>query len=156
MPKVTPTEIQKHLALLEETPRRLAACTAKLSDAQLHTAPGPKAWSAAETLAHLRACADVWTHSIYAMLAESAPQLALLDERRWAKATRYAELKFRKSLQAFTLQREELLHVLLSLPLESWTRSATIAGRSHTVFSQARRMALHEAEHCAQIETLTT
>lgn len=154
MPKATPPEIQKYLDLLEETPRRIADCTVTLSDAQLHAIPGPKMWSVAETLAHLRACADVWTYSIYGMLTEDMPTLVVPHPRRWAKATRYAELKVRKSLQAFMLQREELLHVLLALPPESWARSAIIEGRRHTVFSQARRVALHEAEHCAQIGKL--
>lgn len=155
MPKITPAEIPTYLDVLAQTPHRLAACTARLSDAQLHAAPGPKAWSPAEVLAHLRGCADLWMHSIYAMLAEDKPQLALLDERRWAKAARYAELKFSPALQAFTLQRAELLAVLRGLPLERWSRAAVIAGRTHTVYSQARRMAKHEAEHCDQLETLT-
>jgi hypothetical protein len=37
-----------------------------------------------EILAHLRACDDLWSHSIYAMLAQDNPALPLLDERRWA------------------------------------------------------------------------
>src|SRR5262249_45036243 len=94
------------------------------------------------------------THSIYAMLAEESPKLALLDERRWAKATGYVRLKFRPSLRAFILQREELLDVLQKLPFDAWSRKADIGGRNHTVFSQARRMALHEIEHCVQLETL--
>ena len=33
-------------------------------------------------------------------------------------------------------------------------KTANIEGRTHSVFSQARRMALHEAEHCEQLKTL--
>ncbi len=39
-----------------------------------------------------------------AMLDERSPALALPDERRWARAARYAEAGFRRSLTAFTLE----------------------------------------------------
>jgi uncharacterized damage-inducible protein DinB len=121
MPRLNPTppEIQEHHALLEDTPRRIAACTSGLDEARLHSSPGERAWSAVEILAHIRACSDLWTHSIYAMLAEDYPALPLLDERRWAKVTRYATLGFHPSFQAFALAREELLRVLRELP---WNR----------------------------------
>lgn len=70
----TPAEIRRALALFEETPLRLAAAASGLSDEALETAPDKKSWSAAENLAHPRGCADVWTHSIYAMLADGHPR----------------------------------------------------------------------------------
>src|SRR5487761_1341461 len=48
------------LTLLAETPARIAALTADLAPAQLHTPPNHDEWSANDVLAHLRACADVW------------------------------------------------------------------------------------------------
>ena len=84
-------------------------------------------------------------HSIYAMLAENEPVFSDIDERKWARVTRYAELPFGKSFQAFSLQRENLLRVLKVLPFESWERSAIIFERKHTVFTQTRRLAKHEA-----------
>jgi hypothetical protein len=51
--------IEQILALLTETPPRIAALTASLAAAQLHAAPGQGEWSANEVLAHLRACADM-------------------------------------------------------------------------------------------------
>jgi hypothetical protein len=33
-------------------------------------------------------------------------------------------------------------------------RTAIIARRTHSVFSQMRRMALHEGKHCEQMEAL--
>jgi uncharacterized damage-inducible protein DinB len=152
--QITPTEIEKHLKQLTSTPSRIAACTAHLSDEQLHAKPGPREWSVSEILAHLRACDEVWTHSIYAMLVEDHPELPPLDERRWAKVVRYADREFAAMLQAFALRRAELVSVLSALSTDGWSRTANIAGRSHSVFSQARRLALHEAEHCAQLEEL--
>jgi hypothetical protein len=152
--KITSSEIEKYLTLLEETPKRIELSLAGLDASRLSLAPGLRQWSGVEILAHLRACEDLWSYSIYAMLAETQPILALLDERRWAKTTGYASLDFQTSFEIFKLKRAELLRVLRNLSEESWSRSATIEGRSHTVFSQARRMALHEQEHCSHIEAL--
>lgn len=156
MPRLeaTPDEIEKQIDLLEITINRLNAYTKGLRNSQLATPPNAKSWSVVQVLAHLRGCTDLWTYSIYAMLAEKEPSLALLDERRWAKTTGYESLPFDKSFKAFSLQRSELLHVLQPLEQDSWMRLADIGGRKHSVFSQVRRMAKHEAEHCAQIEAL--
>lgn len=151
--KSTPSEIQKALTGLEETLRRLAR-TLNLPPAKLAFRPDSKTWSASDILAHLRACADLWTHSIYAMLAEENPALPDINERKWAKVARYAELPFAESFETFRSQRENLLRVLRGLPPVSWERGATILGRRHTVFTQSRRMAKHEAEHIARIEDL--
>jgi hypothetical protein len=150
--KFTPAEVQQVLHQLAETPVRLAACAAGKSEHELRSPPEPKGWAAVEILAHLRACNELWSHSIYAMLASDNPELPDLDERRWAKTRRYASLDFHDCLQAFTLSRQELLHVLRALPAEAWGRTGLIAGRTHSVFSQSRRLAKHESEHCAQME----
>lgn len=153
MPKLkfTSAEIQNYLGMLEETPRVLATYSKGKSGTELAAPPSPKAWSAVEILAHLRACEELWSYSIYAMLSQENPALELLDERRWAKVTRYSTLGWSESLQTFTLRRTELLRVLGDLTAEQWARTANIAGRNHSIFSQTRRMVLHEAEHCEQI-----
>jgi len=152
--KATTSEIEKHLKLLEEIPRRIKSVTHELDDAHLQFKTDKKSWSVNDILAHLRSCSDLWTHSIYAMLAEHEPVFSDIDERKWAKVTRYAELPFAESFQAFSFQRENLLRVLKSLPFESWEKSAIIFERKHTVFTQARRMTKHENKHCEQIESL--
>jgi len=63
-------------------------------------------------------------------------------------------LPFRESFQAFVAQRKKLLEVLRSLSFEDWSLAAIIKGRKHTVFTQTRRMALHEQVHCEHIESL--
>jgi hypothetical protein len=154
--KATPKDIEKFMQQLGEMPQRIHACAAGLDDARLHWSPDTRTWSAAEILAHIRACADVWTFSVYAILAEKEPVLADINERKWAKIIRYAALPFHFSLQAYALQRSHLLQILRDLPFESWERSATILGRRHTVFTQVRRMAIHETEHLEQLKTLLT
>jgi hypothetical protein len=70
------------------------------------------------------------------------------------KAGGYAALEFHASFDVFSRQRAELLAKLANLLPEDWSRSAVIRGRTHTVFSETRRMALHEADHWAQIDRL--
>lgn len=152
--KATPIEIEKYLKLIEETPHFLAQATEGMDDAFLRAKSEKKSWSANDILAHLRSCADIWTYSIYAMLAAHDPELPDINERKWANVTCYAALPFAKSLEAFSLQRENLLWVLKALPFEAWEKSAMIFGRKHTIFTQTRRLAKHETEHCEQIKEL--
>jgi uncharacterized damage-inducible protein DinB len=152
--KATAAEIEKYLSIISETPKHIAQAVENMDEARLQFNVDSKAWSIHDILAHLRSCADLWTHSIYAMLAANEPVFSDVDERKWARVTKYAELSFHKSFKAYSLQRENLVRVLNALPFESWERSAIIFERKHTVFSQTRRMAKHEQEHLAQIESL--
>jgi hypothetical protein len=147
-------EIEEHLSTLQSTVERIARATDGVSETILSTSPGGKAWSAYEILLHLRACADLWSFSIFAMLSEKDPELGLLDERRWAQATRARTPGFGDAFEAFARLRRELLRALQAAPPTAWNRTARIGGRAHSVYSQTRRMALHEAEHCRQIESL--
>ena len=148
--------IEEILTVLEETPRRIAAVTAGLTPAQLHTSPNEGEWSANEVLAHLRACADVWGNCIAAILAEDRPTLRAVDPRTWIKETDYLELEFGPSLRSFTTQRADLLAVLEPLPPEAWSRAATVTGAGkvleRTVRFYAQWLARHERPHVKQIE----
>jgi hypothetical protein len=152
--QATPTEVEKHLMMLAETPERIRAYIGDADDVHLAASPDAKTWSAVQVLAHLRACADLWGYTIYSMLAEKTPTFPLIDERRYAKTARYADLPFSASFDAFCLQRAELLAALRPLAIDQWERSGTQEGRSIDIFRQVRRMALHEVEHCDQIEML--
>jgi len=152
--KTTPVEIQEYLGLLAKTPNRIKTIMKDADHARLHFKPDNKAWSANDILAHLRSCADVWGDSIDRMLAEENPTVPYRHPRQWIKKTDYRELPFHESFQAFTTQRKKLLTVLKRLSVEDWSRAAIIKGREHTVFTQVRRMAMHENVHCEQIESL--
>jgi len=147
--------IEQVLTLLAETPPRLAALTAGLSPAQLHTAPNHDAWSANDVLAHLRACADVWGGCVLTLIAEDTPTLRAVNPLTWIKQTDYLELEFRPSLSSFTNQRADLLAVLEPLPREAWSRAATVTGAGkvleRTVLFYAQWMAGHERSHVKQV-----
>ncbi len=154
----TPLTIEQILTLIAETPPRIAALTAGLTSAQLHTTPNQGEWSANDVLAHTRSCADVWGSCIAEMLAQDIPTIRAVDPRTWIKKTDYPEQDFRPSLHAFATQRTDLLAVLESLPSEGWSRSATVteAGKvlERTVLSYAQWLARHERPHIKQIERI--
>jgi len=154
--KDTPAEIEQYLKLIEATPHRLAKITNSLDEVHLQRRTKAEPWSVNDILAHLRSCADVWGDSIVSMLAEENPTVPYRHPRQWIKKTNYPELPFHESLQVFVAQRKKLLKALKHLPFEGWSRAAMIKGHEHTVFTQVRRMAMHEEVHCQQIEEILT
>lgn len=154
--RITAREIEQVLQLLSETPQRIAVAIANGAPEQVQAKNDAQSWSANEILAHLRACVDVWVGTMDRMLTEEQPTLRHLSPRTYLRKTDYLTLPFAESLAIFVAERAALLERLQPLTLEQWARSAMIHERQHTVYSQARRLALHEAGHCAQIEELVT
>ncbi|HEY6410085.1 MAG TPA: DinB family protein [Ktedonobacteraceae bacterium] len=146
------------LTLLAATPPRIAALTAGLAPAQLHTSPNHGEWSANDVLAHLRACADVWGNCIVAMIVEDTPTPRAINPLTWIKKMDYLELAFRPSLRSFATQRADLLAVLEPLPPESWSRTATVTGAGkvleRTVLFYTQWLARHERQHVKQFERI--
>ena len=154
--------IAQILAILNETPSRLAKLTAGLAPPPLHTPPSAGEWSVHEVLAHLRACDDVWGgYYIMTILTQDNPTIKARNPRTWIKSTDYLEQEFQPSLRAFTKQRRKLLAVLEPLPPKDWTRTNTLIGAGkplqQTLLSHADGLARHERAHLKQIErTLNT
>lgn len=154
---VTEAGIAHVLDLAAATPQRLAAATAELDAAALTQPLTHGEWSVLEVLNHLRACDEVWMHSVMAMLAHQSPSLKEIHPRQWIKQDNpYTRLSYASSLHQFTLRREALLIVLRGLSSADWERGAHIDGKVHTVYSHLRRMALHEERHCNDIEAVLT
>jgi hypothetical protein len=155
-----PLTIEQALALLAETPVRIAALTADLASAQLHTRPNPGEWSANDVLAHLRSCADVWGMCITVILDKDRPTIKAVNPTTWIKKTDYPEQEFEPSLRAFATQRAELLAVLKPLAPEAWSRAATVTGagkpRERTVYTYAQWLVNHERTHINQIDRIVS
>jgi hypothetical protein len=147
--------IEQILAILTETPSRLAALTAGLEPDALTARPGEDTWCINEILAHLRSCSDVWGDCIRTILAEDHPRIRAINPRTWIERTDYRALPFLPSLRAFTQQRAELLDVLQPLPPLAWQRSATVWGAGNnlerTVRYYADGLARHERSHFREI-----
>lgn len=147
--------IEAVLAMLPAAPPSIAALTADLSPAQLKTAPGSGEWSANEVLGHLRACSDMWGDAILAILAQNKPKIRAVNPRSWIKKTNYLGLDFHTSLQAYTLQRENLISILKPLSPDSWALTAVFTGAGapivRSVHSFGSRLVRHERPHIKQI-----
>jgi hypothetical protein len=152
--------MEQILTELTEGPPRIAEATTGLTNAQLHSAPGPGEWSANEVLAHLRSCADVWGNCIVTILEQDKPTIRAINPRTWIQKTNYPEQGFHSSLRAFTKQRATLLDVLHSLSPKAWSRLATITGAGkpfvRTVQSYAEWLAEHERPHVKQIQRIAS
>jgi hypothetical protein len=144
--------------MLAETPPRIAALTAGLAPAPVHTRPSPDEWSANDVLAHLRSCADVWGSCIEMIIAQDRPTIRAVNPTTWIKRTDYLEQEFQRSLHAFATQRTALLAVLEPLAPADWSRAATVTGAGkvleRTVLFYAQWMARHEQPHLKQIERI--
>lgn len=149
---------QQILALLEETPQRIAMATAGLSATQARTPPKTGEWSLNDILAHLRACADVGGEAIARILAEDTPTFRAVNPRVHVKETDYLLIDFKTSVRAFAGQRARSLAVLQRLTPTEWSRSARVIGRStkreESVLSYAHWLARHERAHYPEIERL--
>jgi hypothetical protein len=152
--KVIEVEIPRILLALNQTLKRIEKAALRVDKKRLHARSSQEPWSANDILGHIRACADVWGGSMEEMLEQDHPRLGYIHPRQWIKRTDYPELDFHTSFKAYKSQRKKLLQTLKKLSLKEWARGAIIQGREHTIFTQARRMAMHEGVHCEQIESL--
>lgn len=142
------------LTILEENPPRIAALTASLTPAQLHTPPHLDAWSANDVLAHLRACADLWGNCINGatafkmIIAHDTPTIRAVNPTSWINDTDYRAQDFQPSFHAFAMQRTALLAVLEPLTPDGWARAATVTGAGRplerTVLEYAQWLAGHD------------
>jgi hypothetical protein len=148
--------VDEVMAILPETPRRIAALTEGLTPAQLRASPDPDTWSVNDVLAHLRACHDVLGGNIVRILAEDRPTWKGMNPRAWIKKTDYPAWEFAPAFEAFKEQRAELLRVLEPLAQESWARTAQVTGMLGETYDRsalyyADWMAGHERAHWTPI-----
>ena len=156
--KITEEKIREHLQTLRETPQRITTIIGDSDEIRLRTPFVRDEWSAVQILAHLRGCAEVWGYTIYAMLILDKAELAHIHPRDWTKKLRYDKLSFEENFLAFKVERNNLIRMLEKLTFEEWGRSASFIRRANTqtIFSQTMRMALHELDHCKQLEAMFT
>lgn len=148
--------VEEIMAILPETPRRIAALTEGLTPAHLRTPPEPASWSINDVLAHLRACHDVIGGFMLRTLAEDSPPWKVMSPRTWIKKTDYPDWEFAPAFEAFKQQRAELLAVLEPQPPHAWARIARVRGalggiNERNVIYYGDWMAGHERVHWKHI-----
>ena len=150
--KTSPAEIEIHLETLRQTPKVFARLAADFTETQLRLRPSPDEWSLQEILAHLHACAEVWGDDIERMIALDGTRFTKPHPRKVMVLERHTLPPFADAIVTFDALRKHQLTHLQELEIDYWDRGATINGRHHTVYSQVRRMALHEAVHIGQLD----
>jgi DinB superfamily len=151
--------VDEIMAILPETPRRMAALTEGLTPMQLRASPEPDAWSVNDVLAHLRACHDVLGGNIQRIVAEDRPTWKGMNPRAWIRKTDYPEWEFAPAFDAFKKQRADLLDVIEPLSPDGWERTATVTGMLGETHERAARyygdwMAGHERAHWKHVERI--
>ncbi len=154
-PSKTPN-VSPFLETLERAPSMILEFSQGFSDAQLRSSPTSDAWSMLDVLWHLRGCDAVWVESINAMLLEDKPSIAYQHPNDWWKANLLKTANFHELLKKFSLKRQGLLKQLRGLDQADWLRTGLIKAREHSIYSQIRRLARHEAHHEAQFFKLRT
>jgi hypothetical protein len=152
--RFSPREINTHLATLQETPLLIGSGSEALAESHLRTSLEPGDWTLFEHLVHLSACAEIWGDDIAQMLALDGPSFTKPHPNTVMRSPRLLERSFAELARAFAVLRDRLLEMLRPLGPEQWERGATINGRYHTVYTQTRRMALHETAHTVQIREI--
>ncbi len=152
-------ETSQILALLAQTPVRIAQLTRDVPSQRLQLRSEAEPWSVSDILAHVRACADSWSSSIRAMLTHDNPTLRYRSPRLLMHKPHYQAIAFEAALAAFTQERQTLMAELAALDEAGWQRRATFTGtsprqRDQTVLRYAERIISHEQPHLVQIEAL--
>jgi uncharacterized damage-inducible protein DinB len=148
------TEIESLVERLAAAPGRIAAAAAGLSPEQLSTPPADGEWSARAVLAHIRACDDILSPRLIAMVVRDEPTMPLFDDRRWEEVMGYADADFQELLAAYTFRRAELVRALRRVSPADWQRTGQLEARGQAGMQDVLRMIVrHEDEHCLQIET---
>jgi DinB superfamily len=151
----TSANITQVMALLAETPQKLAGLSAGLLDEALHKPLGAGERSFIESLAHLLNTEARTSESIYLALLEDEPLFINVHaERQWGKLLHYEAYPFADLLAYFKFRRTVLLGVLSGLSTAQWSRTIREAGkqRRESVYWRARGQALHELEHIGDLE----
>jgi hypothetical protein len=148
--------VDEIMAILPETPRRIASLTGGLTPTRLRASPEPDAWSINDVLAHLRACDDVLGGNMLRIVAKDGPTWKGMNPRAWIKQTDYPDWEFAPAFDAFRAQRADLLAVLEPLPPGGWERTATVSGMLGETYQRSARyygdwMARHERAHWKHI-----
>jgi hypothetical protein len=152
---IAPEEI---LAILAESPDRIARSVKVLAPELLATRPDPESWSALEVLAHIRACCDARGDVIPTIIEEDHPTFRAVNPLVHIETTNYREIPFDQSFRAFAAQREQLLVTLQPLSPDGWERTATVTGAGAPLERSVRFygdwLARHERAHWKQFDQI--
>jgi DinB superfamily len=140
--KVQQTTVKKIERLIKGVPKK-----------KLMARPEPGKWSIAEILAHLADTELVAGFRIRLILGENGAAIQAFDQDVWAEKLNYKKRDPKKSLEGFSMLRENNLTLLKSLPKPMWDNFGMHTERGKETVSRITEMfAGHDINHLMQIE----
>lgn len=138
------------LAIMAETPARLASLLAGRPAAELQRPPATGEWPAATILGHLVDVEIVSGFRWRLALTEDRPSYPGYDEKRWSELPRPAAGRL---LAAFEVLREYNLTLLREVPRSDWQRAAVHEEQGpETIEMMVRKTAGHDLAHLDQLK----
>jgi uncharacterized damage-inducible protein DinB len=145
------------LSVLAETPGRLGALIAGLSQEDLRWTTSPSRWSIAQILAHLSDAEIVGAYRFRMILGAPGTPIQAFDQDAWAREMDYATRDAGASLALISAVRASLLHLVRGLNDEKLDRFGIHAERGkESIRHLIALYAGHDLNHVAQIERLVS
>lgn len=140
------------IAVLRETPARLASAIAGLSPTRLRTPEAPGKWSIGQVLQHLADSDLVWGWRIRLILSHDRPQITGYDQDSWAERLHYADADPGEALALFGVLRAANLRLLDRATPDDLTRVGVHSERGEESIGYLCRLyAGHDLLHLNQI-----
>jgi hypothetical protein len=141
---------------LRSLPNELIDLVDELDEETLRWRPIPNKWSVKEALCHLRDVErELFLPRYNAMLTEADPVLVSIDQDRIAFERDYFNQDAQTALAEFTRARSEVVRLLESAPVESWSRRGLHRTRGLiTVEQTAVSQKDHDLSHLFRIKDI--
>ena len=153
---MTEADLKNYLDSAERSPKEIAAAVSGLSEATLRYKPASDKWSVLEILSHLADMEIVLGYRARQMLADTKPVIAPLDQDAWARNLNYMDSRPAELVAFYGVARHHNLRLLRKLKAADLSKSAyhPEMQREMTIGEIVERIAVHGANHLAQIEKL--
>jgi len=148
-------EGQDAIKVQRATAAKLKKFTSGLTVSQLKWRPEPTKWSIAEIIAHLADTEIVASWRMRSVIGENGITIQPFDQDQWASAFKYRNRDAKRSLEMFTVLRENNLAMLKEIAPEVWDNYGMHLERGKESISHLTRMfAGHDTNHILQIERI--
>jgi len=139
------------LAVIAETPARLAVVLAGISTEEADLRPAPGKWCLREIIAHLADCEIAWSWRLRQVLAEDNAVLAPFDQDAWSRI--YGAYSLEAAWATYKALRAWNVSFLRALSEAERSKPYTHPTRGpETLWTIAQIMAGHDLHHLATLE----
>ena len=148
-------EGQDAIKVQRNTAAKLKKSVQGLTAKQLKWRPAPAKWSIAEIIAHLADAEIVASWRMRSVIGENGITIQPFDQDAWASVFEYRDRDARRSLELFSVLRENNLAMLKEIPRETWENYGMHLERGKESIAHLTRMfAGHDTNHLLQVERI--